>query len=191
MSTHRNQKQEIILVQTSWLTSASRPTLLSFMHLMSWRKFIVWFEVYAEKLCEIKIRNGRKQTYWNMFFPRRWIFTLRVGFVCMSSPLAWYLMVRLDLSMLRGYNVWDGSCQRAFRSVRILKFEMFVWNVLIDWRDYLKSTRENKNHPIYFFKLYGWVNSYACIRSFQGLKMYQFSVMVPVLSHFHRMSSWI
>lgn len=124
-------------------------------------------------------------------FSTKMIFTLRVGFVCMSSPLAWYLMVRLDLSMLRGYNVWDGSCQRAFQSVRILKFEMFVWNVLIDWRDYLKSTRENKNHPIYFFKLYGWVNSYACIRSFQGLKMYQFSVMVPVLSHFHRMSSWI
>ena len=124
-------------------TNSCSSTLHSFMQLMSWRNFFVGFEVHPEKLCQIKIRNCRKQTFWNMLFLQRWIF------------------LRFHVHEFPSCLIFDGEIgsQSAFQSVGIFEFKMFVWNVLIDWRGYLESTRE-QNHPLYLdpSRFWRWIN---------------------------------
>ena len=145
-------------------TNSCSSTLHSFMQLMSWRNFFVGFEVHPEKLCQIKIRNCRKQTSWNMLFLQRWIFLTE----------SWFHVLFPSCLIFNG----EIGSQSAFQSVGIFEFKMFVWNVLIDWRGYLESTRE-QNHPLYldpsrfwrcinFLPSFWWPNFYydSCFLAF-------------------------
>ena len=69
-----------------------------------------------------------------MLFLQRWIFLTE----------SWFHVLFPSCLIFNG----EIGSQSAFQSVGIFEFKMFVWNVLIDWRGYLESTRE-QNHPLY------------------------------------------